>query len=161
MAGWASFQVEEPGLAAKGRHLFYMYGVGMGFLGTVRRDGGPRVHPICPILVDDALFALIIPGPKLGDLRRDNRFALHGLTSPPPRQDDAFYITGTVAEVRDRGIWDRVASQFLAERQIEARWPGFEDQVLFEFDIERCLLTLTIGEDAFPAGHTIWQSNPG
>lgn len=91
MAGWASFEAAAPRLAATGRQFFYMHGVGMGFLATVRGDGGPRVHPICPIITDDALFALIIPGPKLADLRRDPRYALHCLTSPPPRQDDGFY----------------------------------------------------------------------
>lgn len=84
------------------------------------------MHPICPILTEDALFALIIPGPKLADLRRDGRYALHCLTSPPPRQDDGFYIAGTVTEVADAAIWDRVAAQFLAERDIASRWPGFE-----------------------------------
>ena len=159
MAGWASFEAAAPRLAAKGRHYFYMYGVGLGFLATVRSDGGPRVHPICPILTDDTLFALIVPGPKLGDLRRDRRYALHCETSPPPRQDDAFYITGKVAEVRDAAIWERVASQFVAERNLESRGPGFEAQVLFELDIERCLLTLTEASDGLPAGHTIWRAS--
>jgi hypothetical protein len=136
-----------------------MYGVGMGFLATVRRDGGPRVHPICPILTEDALFALIVPGPKLADLRRDGQYALHCLTSPPPRQDDAFYITGTVTEVTDPAIWDRVAARFLTERDIASRWPGFETQVLFEFHIERCLVTLTEASSELPAGHTVWRAH--
>lgn len=159
MPSWAAFEAAAPELAAKGRHLFYLYGIGMGFLGTVRRDGGPRVHPICPILTDDVLFALIIPGPKLTDLRRDGRYALHSLTSPPPKQDDAFYIAGTVTEVTAAAIWDRVAAQFMAEREIEAQWPGFETQVLFEFDVERCLLTLTDAEDGLPAGHSHWRAD--
>ncbi len=130
----------------------------MGFLGTVRRDGGPRVHPISPILTDHELFALIVPGPKLADLRRDGRYALHSLTSEPPRHDDAFYVVGTVTEVTNRPTWDRVAAQLLAERDIESRWPGFEEMVLFRFDVERCLLTLTKAEDGFPRGHTRWRA---
>lgn len=158
MASWKEFEAAAPGLAAKGRHYFYLYGVGMGFLATVRRDGGPRVHPISPLLTDDHMFALIVPGPKLDDLRRDGRYALHSLTSEPPRHDDAFYVVGTVGEVTDRPTWERVAEQLLAERDMESRWPGFEDQVLFEFDIERCLLTLTAAEDGFPQGHTRWRA---
>jgi len=61
MASWATFEAAAPTLAATGRQFFYLYGVRMGFLATVRRDGGPRVHPICPILTEDALFALIVP----------------------------------------------------------------------------------------------------
>ncbi len=159
MASWGSFEAAAPRLAATGRQFFYMYSVGMGFLATVRGDGGPRVHPICPIITDDALFALIIPGPKLADLRRDPRYALHCLTSPPPRQDDGFYITGTAAEVRDAMTWDHVASQFLAERELDVRWPGFETQVLFELEIERCLLTLTEAAYGLPTGHSIWHAD--
>lgn len=157
VASWETFRSADPALAAKGQHYLYLYGVGMGFLATVRRDGGPRVHPICPILTEDALFALIIPGPKLADLRRDGRYALHALTSPPPRQDDAFYLAGTVTEVTDRAIWDHVAARFLVERNIGSRWPGFDHQVLVQFDIERCLLTLTEAADGLPAGHTHWR----
>lgn len=158
MASWAAFEAAAPNLAARGRQLFYMHGVGIGFLATVRRDGGPRVHPICPILTQDALFALIVPGPKLADLRREGQYALHCLTSPPPRQDDAFYIAGKVTEVADSRIWDRVAEQFLAERDTAARWPGFETQVLFEFHIERCLVTLTEASQELRAGHTVWRA---
>ena len=35
------------------RELFYQYGIGLGFLATVRPDGGPRLHPICPIITDE------------------------------------------------------------------------------------------------------------
>ncbi len=57
----------------------------------------------------------------------------------------------------DATTWDRVATQFLAEREISSRWPGFESQVLFEFLLERCLLTLTAAADGFPQGHSIWR----
>jgi hypothetical protein len=158
MASWTAFEAEAPELAALGRHFFYLVGVGIGFLATVRRDGGPRVHPISPIFTEDALFALIVPGPKLADLRRDGQYALHSLTSPPPRQDDAFYIAGAATEVNDAATWDRVAAQFLGEREIVERWPGFETQVLFELHVERCLVTLTEASHDLPAGHTVWRA---
>jgi hypothetical protein len=155
---WEAFGALRPDLAKIGGEMFYEFGIGLGFLATVRPDGGPRVHPICPIRTDDALFALIVPGPKLADLRRDGRYALHSETFPPPRADDAFYITGMALEVADRDQWDRVAAQLLAEREGMTRWPGFEAQVLFEFRLDGCLLTLTQANDTFPAGHTIWHA---
>ena len=158
MASWGSFAAAAPALAAKGHELIYRYGVGMGFLGTVRRDGGPRVHPICPIVTDDALFALLVPGPKREDLKRDPRYALHSLTSAPPRHDDAFYLAGTVNEVTDARAWDRVVAQFLAERGMDSPWTGFEAQTLVEFAIERCLLTLTLPEEGLPSGHSVWHA---
>ena len=157
MLTWEAFRSARPDLAAEGRGLFYHYGIGLGFLATVRADGGPRVHPICPILTDDHLYSLIVPGPKLDDLRRDGRFALHSETLPPPHQDDAFYLTGKVLEVADQSTWEQVAAQMLAERDQVSRWPGFETQVLFEFLLDRCLLTLTEARGGLPAGHTIWR----
>ena len=155
-ASWREFAAARPDLAAKGRALFYEYGVGLGFLATTRPDGGPRVHPMCPILTDDELFAMIVPGPKLRDLRRDGRYALHSETRPPPHQDDAFYLTGIATEVMDRATWNRVGDQMLAERSATEPWPGFADQVLFELGIDRCLLTLTQAEDGLPRGHSVW-----
>ena len=154
---WEEFCSMRPDLAAAGRGLLYNYGIGLGFLATVRLDGGPRVHPICPILTEDHLYGLIVPGPKLNDLRRDGRFALHSETVPPPRGDDAFYLTGKAAEVTDASTWEQVATQFLAEHELQSRWPGFENQVLFEFLFDCCLLTLTEPHDGLPAGHTIWR----
>jgi hypothetical protein len=156
MVTWGEFRSRRPDLAATGQALLYNFGIGLGFLATVRPDGGPRVHPICPIQTEDHLYGLVVPGPKLKDLRRDGRFALHSETLPPPRQDDAFYLTGVVTEVTGAETWELVAAQFLAERELESRWPGFEAQVLFEFLFERCLLTLTEARDGLPAGHTVW-----
>jgi hypothetical protein len=61
------------------------------------------------------------------------------------------------AEVTDPSKWEQVATQLLAERELQSRWPGFEAQVLFEFLFDRCLLTLTEARDGLPAGHTIWR----
>jgi hypothetical protein len=155
---WEDLRATRPDLAAAGLRLLYSHDIGLGFLATIRADGGPRVHPICPILTESALFGMIIPGPKLDDLRRDPRYALHGETFPPPDQDDAFYVTGTALELSDPAVWEQVAIQMLAERSMTERWPGFEAQVLFEFRIERCLLTLTQAAHGFPAGHTVWQA---
>ena len=158
MITWREFRDVRPDLAEAGRALFYQWEVGIGFLATVRTDGGPRVHPICPVLNERGCFGLIVPGPKLEDLRRDPRYALHSDTCPPPRHDDAFYIVGDVVEHHDRGLWNEIAEQFLAERELEEAWPGFEAQALVEFTLERCLLTLTEANDVFPKGHTIWKA---
>src|SRR3954449_11613870 len=71
MASWAELEAARPDLAAAGRALLYQVGVGLAFLGTVRRDGGPRLHPMCPLLTPDAMYAFIVPSPKQTDLRRD------------------------------------------------------------------------------------------
>src|SRR5205814_2633966 len=59
--------------AARGQ--FYQFGIGLAFLATVRTDGAPRVHPVCPVISDAGLHVLIVAGPKRQDLRRDGRYA--------------------------------------------------------------------------------------
>jgi hypothetical protein len=154
---WKQFSEARPDLARVGRGLLYEHGLGLGFLATVRRDGGPRVHPICPLLTEQSLYAFIVPGPKLTDLRRDSRYALHCETFPPPRHEDALYLEGRVTECADRSLRAALTTQLLVERQMQDTWPGFDDQTLIEFGIERCLVTLTQARDGLPAGHTVWH----
>ena len=156
MLTWQQFAIARPDLARLGRDLFYEHGLGLGFLATVRADGGPRVHPICPLL-EEGLHGFIVPGPKLQDLRRDNRYALHTETFPPPRHDDTFYLTGAAVELQHDELRAALTQQFLLEHHLEEPWPDFEDQALIEFNIERCLLTLTAARDGLPAGHTTWH----
>src|SRR5206468_2988975 len=94
VATWAQLRAAEPALAEAGRQLLYQYGPGLGFLATVRRDGGPRVHPVCPVIDGDGLYVFVgNHSPKVHDLRRDGRFALH--TFPMADNDDEFYVAGT------------------------------------------------------------------
>jgi hypothetical protein len=159
MLTWKQFAATRPDLARLGAAFLFEFNVGLGFLGSVRPDGGPRVHPICPLLTGEGLYAFIVPGPKLADLRRDPRYALHSETFPPPRHDDAFYLTGRVTEPDDAPLRAALTAQFLAERKLQEPWPGFDDQVMIEFGIERCLLTLTEERDGFASGHTIWHAS--
>lgn len=155
---WSSFMEIRPGLASIGRDMFYAFDVGLGFLATVRKDGGPRVHPVCPLFVNGRLYVMVIPGPKLEDLKRDSRYALHSETFPPPREDDGFYITGHVDEVNEPALITAIADQFFAERPGMDKWPGFDDQVLYELLLDRALLTLTAERDGFARGSTVWRA---
>jgi len=158
MITWTEFERQQPALADAGRRQIYQIGIGLAFLATVLPDGGPRVHPVCPVLNDAGLHLLILAGPKQRNLRRDGRYALHSETCPPPRQDDGFAVRGRAKEVTDPGVGQVVRGQVLAERDGKV-WPGFDEEVIFELGLENCLLMLTLAEGAFPAGPTIW--NPG
>jgi hypothetical protein len=157
MLTWAEFAGREPQLAASGRALLYQYGgVGLAFLGTVRPDGGPRVHPMCPILHRDGLYALLIPSPKRHDLHRDPRYSLHCF--PPEDNENAFYLTGTVRPVGDAEVRRDVDTAFLSERSMSSAPPGFADQELFEFLIDRVLLTTTTGHGDHAPKHRVWSA---
>jgi hypothetical protein len=101
---------------------------------------------------------LVIAGPKRADLRRDGRYALHSETCAPPRQDDGFSVAGRAREVTDPAVDRVVRGQVLAEREGHP-WPGFDEEVVFELGLDRCLLMLTGVEGAFPAGPAIWRAD--
>lgn len=61
---WSGFESAAPDLAEVGLHRLYKYGPGLEFLATVRADGGPRVHPVCPTVFEDRLWVLVGDSPK-------------------------------------------------------------------------------------------------
>jgi hypothetical protein len=156
---WSEFGRQRPDLAEAGRALFYQVGVGLAFLSTVRADGGPRLHPMCPLIVGTALVAHIIPSAKRDDLHRDGRYAMHSF--PCDDNEDAFYITGRAALVGDASLARAAAAQFLAERDMPAEPPGFGDGEFFEFRLSRCLLTRTDGHGDWNPRHATWSADAG
>ena len=104
MVTWKEFAAAQPELADVGRSLLFQFKVGLAFLATVRKDGAPRLHPVCPVLSDDRLFVLIIPtSPKRHDLQRDGRYALQTFPQPKPGSDE-FSIAGKAVGVDDAAV---------------------------------------------------------
>jgi len=102
MVTWKEFAAAAPELAEVGRTLINQFQVGLAFLATVRKDGAPRLHPICPVFSEDRLFALIIPtSPKRDDLLRDGRYALQSFPQPKAGSQE-FYVAGKAMLVEGR-----------------------------------------------------------
>jgi len=156
MIAWSDFKARQPDLARQGAGLLYHFGVGLAFLGTVRADGGPRLHPICPLLTETGLYGFIIPSPKLADLYRDGRYAMH--TFPMADNDDAFYLTGAARHVPHPRTRDQLARQFADERSGLALPAPGQEQHLFEFQISAAMLTRTTGHGDPRPQHTIWNA---
>jgi hypothetical protein len=154
MISWGDFKAQRPDLARQGAGLLYQYGVGLAFLGTVRPDGGPRLHPMCPLLTDTGLYAFIVPSPKQKDLHRDGRYAMHSF--PADDNEDAFYLNGTASHVSHAQLRDQLARQFAAERSGSLPPPG-DEQHLFEFQLQAAMLTRTTGHGDPEPQHTIWR----
>jgi hypothetical protein len=152
---WSDFKAQQPDLARQGAGLLYHFGVGLAFLGTVRADGGPRLHPMCPLLTETGLYAFIVPSPKQNDLHRDGRYAMHSF--PLEDNEDAFYLSGLAVSLSDRGTRDRLGQQFAAERSGALPPPG-KDQHLFEFRVQAAMLTRTTGHGDPSPQHTIWRA---
>jgi hypothetical protein len=152
MATWAEFEAAAPQLASKGRALIYQYGPPLGYLATVRADGGPRVHPFCPIVTQGGLWAYILRrSPKGADLRRDPRFALHAFS--PEEVDDEFFVRGRAEPVEP--------SAGLMTGIIAAAVPatvGGEDEQLFQLHIDRALVSTYTHRGQWPPSYERWAS---
>ncbi|MDQ1397120.1 MAG: hypothetical protein QOG64_2379 [Acidimicrobiaceae bacterium] len=153
---WPELAALRPDLTEAGVALLYQHDVGLGFLATVRPDGGPRLHPMCPILTGDGMFAFIVPSPKQTDLRRDGRYALHSF--PCPDGEDAFAVTGRARLVEDGSVRTALSEQFVAERAQFAVPAPSDDDLLFELLVEGCLLTRTTGHGDPAPQHTVWRA---
>ncbi len=146
MASWRELEAAEPELAAAGWALL---GRGIAYLGTVRPDGGPRVHPITPIRSGDELYVSVGSSTtKVRDLRLDARFALHAL---PGEDDEEFYLAGVVREETDPAV-KRQAHE-------DAIFTPREEDPLMAFDIDRCLWSrwINVGQpDTYPE-RRVWR----
>ena len=151
MATWAEFENAAPELASKGRALLYQYGPPLGYIATVRSDGGPRVHPFCPIVADGSLWAYILrDSPKGADLRRDPRFALHALS--PTDVDDEFFVRGRAEPTEP--------SKDLMAAVIAAAVPatvGGDDEQLFHLHIDRVLVATYTHRGQWPPTYERWS----
>ena len=151
---WADLATDRPELAREGLRLLTQFGPGLGFLATVRADGGPRLHPVCPIVVDGGLWVFVGPSPKRDDLLRDGRYALH--TFPSEDRDDEFFVAGRVTPVRDPTQIARADTVYRAQGTTH----GDEDQ-LFQLGIERALHSAykpRDGSNTWPPAYTRWRA---
>ena len=151
MARWSDFEAGAPELAAAGRALLYPYGPGLGMLATVRRDGGPRLHPVCPVVTHGGLWVFVVNrSPKVHDLRRDGRFALHAHT--PDDRDDEFMVAGASRVVEDAALEAAVLEVYLAQGTTT------EDHTLFELLPDRALLTVYGPRPSPPLRYERWRA---
>src|SRR5689334_15025396 len=122
MVSWVEFTAAEPSLASDVRALMCQYGAGLGYLATVRPDGGPRLHPVAPVISDEGLFCFVIRSPKQHDLDRDGRYALHAF--PPEESDDEAYLSGRARLVTDAGQREQLGRLTRADPAVD--WKLYE-----------------------------------
>jgi len=148
---WSEFEAESPALAEAGRALLYHHEVGLGYLATVRADGGPRLHPVCPTLANGGLYVFIgNHSPKLRDLLRDGRYALHSF--PIPEGDDEFYVTGRALRVDDAEVRRVVYDVYTATGAHTS------DDTLFELLLERALHAKYGPRPSWPPVYARWSA---
>ena len=149
MERWNGFARQAPELAAAGEALLYQHGPGLGFLATLRPDGAPRLHPVCPHVHDGGLYVFIgHASPKRADLLRDGRYSVH--TFPADDVDDEFMVSGLAAPTVDDALEGAVRSTM--------RSNVGDDDVLFELSIDRALHAKYGPRPSWPPVYARWRA---
>jgi hypothetical protein len=105
MTSWKAFAQLAPGIAAFGETRLRSR---VAYLGTLRPDGGPRVHPVTPI-IGEQLFLFMEPtSPKGKDLQRDPRYTLHCGMEDSSGNSGEFYVRGMATLITDLAIRQQV-----------------------------------------------------
>ncbi|MCA9956459.1 MAG: pyridoxamine 5'-phosphate oxidase family protein [Anaerolineales bacterium] len=101
MNSWQEFSEQAPELASFGQARFQS---GVAYLGTIRPDGGPRVHPVTPIMGEQLFLFMEPTSPKGKDLQRDPRFSLHCSVEDSGGGGGEFYVRGRAMLVKDTAV---------------------------------------------------------
>ena len=97
---WGQFADSDPPLAALGEAQFGR--TGLALVGTLRRDGWPRISPVEPFIADGQLFlGMMRRSVKALDLLRDPRCVVHSTVSDKNGTEGEFKVYGQAREVND------------------------------------------------------------
>src|SRR5574341_2401787 len=91
MTSWKEFAQQAPEFAEFGLARFQS---GVAYLGTLRADGSPRVHPVTPIVGEQVCLFMDPTSPKGKDLQRDARYTLHCSVENSSGGGGEFYVGG-------------------------------------------------------------------
>ena len=150
MVSWSRFEARAPLIADAGRQLIHQHGIGLAYLATLRKDGAPRLHPICPTVFEGGLYVLIGPSHKRRDLLRDGRFALHSF--PCPEVDDEFLVMGRARLIDDQSLRSRVLADLKSKGMTST-----DDEFLFELQVDRAMHAAYDGpHGTWPPKYAVW-----
>ncbi len=151
MVTWAEFEAGAGPLAAIARERFE--DAGLVLVGTLRRDGGPRISPVEPLLHDGRLYlGMMWRSMKALDLRRDPRCVLHSVVTGTEGTEGDVKVYGRAVETTDPDERDRYGAALFA--RIGWRPPG--DFHLFLVEVEEVGYVRVEG-----SAHRVWHWRPG
>lgn len=152
---WAEFAAVAPKLARVLREQFE--GPGVVLVGTLRRDGSPRISPVEPVFEGSELYLdMMWHSRKADDLLRDPRLEVHAV--PCDRNAPQCKLHGRVSETHD----ERERSRFAEVVRERLGWSPYARHHLFRVDVTEAAW-ISYGEDA-PDGHVrvrSWSEESG
>ncbi|MEA4909272.1 MAG: pyridoxamine 5'-phosphate oxidase family protein [Anaerolineaceae bacterium] len=141
MTSWKEFTHQAPEMAAFGYARFSAgASSGVAYLGTLRPDGSPRVHPVTPILGEQLFLFMEPTSPKGKDLQRDPRYTLHCSVEDANGGQGEFYVRGRATRSVDPGL--------RAQAALAAPYAPQDDYVLFVLSVEFAFMNTYAGGQA-------------
>jgi hypothetical protein len=126
---WKEFEGESPELASLG---FEKLNRKIVYLAILKEDGSPHINPVTPFIENGMLFMFTEPtSPKIRNLRRDGRYAMHCSVSREGPLIE-YLVSGDAEEITDSIV--REQAENLAAAPVVN-----ESYALFEFQVKRVL----------------------
>ena len=142
-ATWGEFAAHAPDLAALGEAQFSR--TGLALVGTLRRNGWPRISPVEPFIVDGQLYlGMMWRSVKALDLLRDPRCVVHSTVSQRDGAEGEFKVYGRAAEVTDPDERRRFGDAVYAAIGFRPEEPEFH---CFAIAIESVVFSRLVGEE--------------
>lgn len=142
---WAEFEAAAPEIARPARERFDRSRVAL--LGTLRRDGSPRISPVEPFFVQGHLLVGAMTWSlKARDLLSDPRCVLHSAVTAPDAGEPELKLYGRAPEILDQALRRSSSETWWAARPTEdARVFSLdiEQAALIEWDLEHGEMSLT------------------
>jgi hypothetical protein len=126
---WKMFQETAPELARLAEERFVRHRVVL--LGTLHRDGAPRISPVEPLLAEgELLLGLLWHSTKALDLLRDPRCTLHTVVTDTQGTEGECKLDGRAIEAADPALQSKYRKIF---RQ---HWAETTPECLHAFTLE-------------------------
>ena len=130
---WDEFKQAAPELAERAEQLFDKAGVV--YVGTIRKDGSPRISPVEPIITDGALYlGMMWKSFKALDLLRDPRCTVMNAIQDRHASDGEFKLHGRAVDIQDLEIRRRYGDAL--HKKIGWKPPKGMKFPLFSVDLE-------------------------
>lgn len=139
MATWEEFARSAPELASIGHERLEDR---VAYLATIDAGGGPRVHPVeVWFAAGRALVRMYPESPKVRDLDRDPRYAMHSLMDNMEGEGGEFAVRGRAARVTDPEVLAAAADTKMALERYVVFELGVSDVVITSYPGDRTVRT--------------------
>lgn len=143
---WEDFRRGDLELATLGEQHFDK--TGLVFIGTIRKDGSPRISAVEPLIFEGKLYlGMMWQSLKALDLLRDPRCTIHTTVTDRHATDGEFKLYGRAVDVTDpdeRNRYIIAMSEKIDLNLDEMREPGYH---LFSIDIDIASFAKVEGEE--------------